>query len=115
MAMMMLFRLKDEEHHDLLEWDKAAIVVELILIAIYILGLITSGSASKIYAAELFLESGFGVAFLILVVLIGLLIPVVLELAESRLKKFAAVAAPVLILIGGFAMRWILVYAGQVV
>jgi formate-dependent nitrite reductase membrane component NrfD len=110
----MLFPVNEKEHHDLLGWDKAAIVVELILIGIYILGLITSGSATKIDAAQLLLRGDFGMAFLILVVFLGLLVPIVLEFAESRLKKFAAVTAPVLILIGGFAMRWILVYAGQV-
>ena len=114
MALMMLFSLSEEEHHDLLKWDQVAIVVELVLIGIYLLGLITSGSAVKIDAAHQLLKGDFGTAFLVLVVFLGLLIPIALELAESRLKKFAAITAPLLILIGGFALRWILVYAGQV-
>jgi protein NrfD len=43
----------------------------------------------------------------------GLLFPLLLESLESRRALPATLAAPALLLLGGFALRWIFVAAGQ--
>jgi formate-dependent nitrite reductase membrane component NrfD len=56
------------------------------------------------------------------VVLLGLVCPLALEIIEladlphrrgwTRLRPLVA-GAPVLVLLGGFSLRWVIVYAGQ--
>jgi len=50
---------------------------------------------------------------LALVVIAGCAVPFLLEVLEKPLRLHAATVAPVLVLLGGFALRWIIVAAGQ--
>ena len=43
----------------------------------------------------------------------GLLVPVLLETLESKLHYRVTAMAPLLVLAGGLALRWIFVAAGQ--
>jgi len=47
------------------------------------------------------------------VVIAGLVVPATMELLERRLHLAVTAVAPALVLAGGFALRWILVAAGQ--
>jgi formate-dependent nitrite reductase membrane component NrfD len=89
--------------------------VELALILSYVLTL-TTGAGAMQRAAALLLSGGpFAVAFWVVVVLVGLLLPVALESAElawKRTPRFAARMAPILTLIGGITLRFVVVYAG---
>ena len=56
----------------------------------------------------------YTLAFWVLFVGIGLLIPMVLELLEiSGVSKSLAMLAPVLVLVGGYALRHVVMDAGQ--
>jgi formate-dependent nitrite reductase membrane component NrfD len=55
----------------------------------------------------------FTAPFWSLVVIAGLVVPSVMEFLERRLHLRATFVAPSLVLAGGFALRWILVAAGQ--
>jgi len=48
-----------------------------------------------------------------LVVIAGLLVPLLLESLEARRQLRHTAIAPVLLLVGGLSLRWILVLAGQ--
>ncbi|MFZ4579923.1 MAG: NrfD/PsrC family molybdoenzyme membrane anchor subunit [Myxococcota bacterium] len=111
-ALMMLMRLGHDEHAALRRWDMVAIGVELALLLLYLLGLSTSGATSR-GAAELFLGGRFTGAFWALVVLAGLLVPFALETVEGVRRLRPTVIAPVLLLVGGLSLRWLLVLAGQ--
>jgi len=111
-ALMMLFPLKETEHHLLRRWDLGAIGLELALLVLFFLGLAT-GSAGSQEAASLFLGGRFTSAFWALVVLAGLVVPFAIELAESRLRLRPTLVAPALLLVGGLSLRFILVLAGQ--
>jgi formate-dependent nitrite reductase membrane component NrfD len=65
-------------------------------------------------AAELLLGGRFTAPFWTLVVIGGLLVPALLETLESKLHYRVTAMAPLLVLAGGFALRWIFVAAGQV-
>ncbi len=112
-AFMMLFPVGEDDHHTLRRWDVAAIVTELILVFLYLLSLGASGGARGAAAVHLFLGGRFTAAFWTLVVAVGLLTPLALEVVESRKHYRPTLAAPVLILVGGLALRWIFVLAGQ--
>ncbi len=111
-AFMLLYRLKDEERHMLSRVDMGLILVELGLIGIWLLGMASGGAAAR-EAAALFFGGPYTAAFWTLVIALGLLAPFVAELIEVRHKVVPGRVTAVLVLVGGFALRWIIVYAGQ--
>jgi formate-dependent nitrite reductase membrane component NrfD len=111
-ALLLLFRVSDEERHLIGTWDRLAIALELAILALFLAGLRTSG-AGAMAAAGLLLGGGFTAPFWALVVIGGLAVPLLLATLEARLRLRATLAAPLLVLAGGLALRWILVAAGQ--
>lgn len=111
-AFLLLWKLDSRDRALLVRWDALAIVAELALIGLMLLGWASSGGAGR-FAARLFLGGPYTAVFWSLVVIAGLLVPLAMEAIESRLRlKFVAIV-PVLILSGGLALRWILLSAGQ--
>jgi formate-dependent nitrite reductase membrane component NrfD len=111
-AYMLLFRLDDSERVAFSRLDMGFIAAELALIAVWLVGLLSSGGAHR--AAGLALLGGpWTTAFWALVVGMGLLVPLAAEWMEHRGGHVPGRVAAVLVLAGGFALRWILVYAGQ--
>lgn len=97
----------------LVRWDQVFIAVEAALIALFLVDLST-GSASHAGAASLLLGGRFAWAFWGVVVAAGLLVPFAWQaLALSRRVPHSALPA-ILVLVGGFTLRWVLVNAGQV-
>jgi len=111
-ALMMLFDLRDDERRFLRTADIAAIVVEIGLLGAYLLGLTTGGAGGR-EAAGMFLGGPYTATFWSLVVIAGLLVPLLIETLEARRHLRHTALAPVLLLIGGLSLRWILVLAGQ--
>jgi formate-dependent nitrite reductase membrane component NrfD len=111
-ALMMLFPLADEERHYLRDLDLKAIGLELALLAVFLIGLVTGGAGGQ-EAARLFLGGDYTATFWALVVIAGLAVPFAIEAVEARRSLRPTLWAPALLLVGGFALRWILVSAGQ--
>lgn len=112
-ALMMLFPLHEDEHHTLRNWDIAAIAVEVALIVMFFVGLMTNGGFEGRSAAALFFGGTYTAAFWTLVVIAGLIVPLFIETFETKARMRATLVAPLLLLAGGFALRWIFVAAGQ--
>lgn len=113
-ALVMLFRITHEEHELVRRIDVTAIGVELILLFLYLAGLASSGERG-VAAASLFFGGAYTATFWSLVIVAGLAVPLALELFEQRLHLRPARIAPVLLLAGGLALRWIIVAAGQAI
>jgi formate-dependent nitrite reductase membrane component NrfD len=111
-AMLMLFPVAAEERRFFLRWDFLAIGVEALLLVLLFIGLLTAGAEERA-AAQLLLSGRFAAEFLSLVVVVGLAVPLLVEVLEARLHLRVTWVAPALILVGGLALRWILVAAGQ--
>lgn len=111
-ALLMLLPLSREERHFMVRWDFLAIGLEVVLLALFLAGLATSGAGGADAAALVF-GGPFTAQFWTLVVLAGLVLPVFLEVLETRFHFRSTLAAPALVLVGGFSLRWILVMAGQ--
>jgi formate-dependent nitrite reductase membrane component NrfD len=111
-ALAMLLPVHPDERAFLGRADVHAMWLELALIAFFLVGLATGGEASRA-AADLVLGGGYTAPFWALVVMAGLVVPAAMELLERRLHLATTAVAPVLVLAGGFALRWILVAAGQ--
>ena len=111
-AVLLLMPLSGPERHALMRWDTLAIVIESALLAIFLLGLATSGEPGR-NAFRLLVDGPQASAFWTLVILVGLVGPLALVSIEQRLRLPPLRVVPLLVLAGGFALRWILVAAGQ--
>jgi formate-dependent nitrite reductase membrane component NrfD len=112
-ALMMLFPLNRDEHRLLQRWDIGAIVVELAVLGMFFLALLANGGEAGHQAAKLMLGGPYTAVFWGVVVIAGLVAPLVLELIELRMHRRPVWITPVLILIAGLALRWVIVFAGQ--
>ncbi|MGD8322062.1 MAG: polysulfide reductase NrfD [Gemmatimonadota bacterium] len=111
-AYMLLYRLNDGERVLLARADMGFILLELALIGIWLVGLVSGGGAHR-DAAHVLLGGPFTTAFWVLVVAFGLVGPFLGEWMERRGGHVPGRLAAVMVLGGGLALRWILVYAGQ--
>ncbi len=112
-ALLMLLPIRDGEHSFLRRGDIFIIFIELVLLFLYISGLVTGGGESGQKAAGLILGGSYTAPFWSLVVFMGLMIPLFMEVLEGRKSLKPNLVAPSLLLLGGLALRWIMVSAGQ--
>ena len=111
-AFMLLFRLRAHEQKALVRWDLLAIVAELFFIALMLISF-AGGNATAQMAGENLLGGKWTALFWSLVVVAGLVVPLIMEVVELRRGLHLAVITPVLILVGGVALRAILLSSGQ--
>ena len=111
---MLLLPMKREEHAMIQRWDVGAILIELALLFLFLTTLMTGGGLPGREAAQLFLGGSYTALFWSLVVIVGLAIPLTLEVIEIVKHRRPTVLAPAMLLIGGLALRFIIVSAGQV-
>ena len=67
----------------------------------------------QLEAAEMFLGGDYTIHFWIFDVIVGLIIPLVLELIWLRKQNFSLKIVALLLLFGGIMMRFTMVHAGQ--
>lgn len=111
-AFMLLFGLTDRERVFLGRADMGLIAVELAILSLWIIGLATGGSPAQ-GALYMILGGPYTAAFWTLVVTLGLLAPLFGEWLELKHGAIPGKGTAILVLLGGFALRWILVFAGQ--
>jgi len=111
-AFLLLYRLADQERITLSKIDMGLIAVELLLIALWLIGLASGGAEARAAVGQFF-GGPYTAAFWTLVIALGLVAPLVAEIIEHRHKVVPGRVTAVLVLIGGFALRWIVVFAGQ--
>jgi len=111
-AIIMLLSKTHEERKLFAKVDLMVIGIELFLIIHMFMGYHASTQAQQ-DAASLFLGGDLTAAFWIFVVVLGMIIPALLEILELN-KKYIPVIIPVtLILLGSFMLRFLITYAGQ--
>ena len=64
-------------------------------------------------AVSLILGGAYTAVFWSLVILVGLVIPFVVKVVEHAAKLQPTRLAPILVLVGGLSLRWVIVLAGQ--
>lgn len=92
--------------------DVALLAIELTLLALFVLGL-ASGSASQIDAARIVVSGPYALLFWGGVIVSGILLPLALQGLELGRRIPHSLAPAVLVLLGGFALRWVMVFGGQ--
>jgi formate-dependent nitrite reductase membrane component NrfD len=97
----------------LLRADIGFIAIELVLIGLLLANLTTS-SASHAAAAGLLMSGPYAWAFWGGVVVLGLLVPMALQALELGHRLGHSIVPALLVLAGGYTLRWVMVNAGQV-
>ncbi len=111
-AVIMLLSKNHKERTIFSRIDIGIIVVELFLIVHMFMGFLASTQV-QINAAELFLGGPYTASFWIFVVILGMIIPVILELLELKKFKIPVVIPAVLVLFGSLMLRFLISFAGQ--
>ena len=101
-----------DEQAALLRADNVFLVVELVLIALILIGLLTA-SAVHAHAAALLLGGPYAAVFWVLVVGLGILLPLAIQTLMASQRIPHTVIAPLLVIGGGLALRFVIVSAGQ--
>jgi formate-dependent nitrite reductase membrane component NrfD len=111
-AMIMLLSKDHAERTLFSKIDIGIIAVEMFLIVHMFMGFLASTQV-QIDAAALFLGGPYTAAFWIFVVILGMIVPVVLEVLELYKFKVPVVIPAVLVLFGSHMMRFLIAFAGQ--
>jgi protein NrfD len=101
-----------EERAALLRSDNLFLVAELALIALFLIGLASAGAAQE-QAASLLLGGPFTAVFWVPVVGLGILLPLAIQTLMANHRIGHTLVAPMLVMAGGLAMRFVIVAAGQ--
>jgi len=112
-ATIILLAKSAEERHLFSKIDLVLIIVELGLIVHMLMGMY-AGSQVQLEAMQLLVGGEFTLMFFGFVVILGLIIPAILEGIEIMGYKVPVAVPAILILIGGLVFRFVMVEAGQI-
>lgn len=112
-AAIILFSKNHFEQHVMSKIDLALIFIELALIAHMLMGMF-AGSAVQLEALDLLVGGEFTLMFFGFVVILGLMVPAFMESIELMGYKLPVIIPALLVLIGGFIFRIVMVEAGQI-
>jgi formate-dependent nitrite reductase membrane component NrfD len=97
----------------LIRADVGLLAVELLMLGLLLVGLLTA-TASHAAAFDLLMSGRFAVAFWGVLVVLGIVVPLLLQGLELGHRIPHTVVPALLVLVGGYTLRWLMVNAGQV-
>lgn len=104
---------KDKNESRLLaKADNSFLSAELFILLLFFIGLLTSTQV-HINAAKLLLTGPFAPVFWVFVVGTGIVLPLILQTLAVKGKIQHSSIPPVLVIVGGLILRFVIVYAGQ--
>jgi len=112
-----LLMIMTKDHFERISYSKIDIllvIIELFFITHWFMGY-QAGSEIKVHTVSYFLGGEFTVTFWVNVIILGLTIPLILEVMELMKFKIPVIVPGLLIIWGGLAFRFIMVDAGQVI
>lgn len=112
-ATIILLAKSTKEKHLFGKIDLGLIIIELGLIVHMIMGM-HAGSEVQLEAMNLLIGGEFTLMFFGFVVILGLIVPGILETLEIKGYKIPVAIPAILVLIGGLIFRFVMVEAGQI-
>jgi formate-dependent nitrite reductase membrane component NrfD len=112
-AAIILLAKSAKERHLFSKIDLALIILELGLIVHMLMGMY-AGSQVQLEAMQLLVGGEFTLMFFGFVVILGLIVPAVLETIEIIGYKIPVAVPALLVLVGGLVLRFVMVEAGQI-
>jgi formate-dependent nitrite reductase membrane component NrfD len=101
-----------KERELLAKADNGFLVAELVLLGLFLIGLVSS-TRVHMEAARLFLGGPYTAVFWVFVVGFGVAVPLFIQLLAVNHRIRHTPVAPLLVLAGGLALRFVIVSAGQ--
>lgn len=92
--------------------DNGFLVAELVFIALFLIGLVSSTQA-HVTAAGLLLGGPWSALFWVGVIGLGIVLPLAIQLLAVQHRVAHTAIAPLLVIAGGLALRFVIVHAGQ--
>jgi len=92
--------------------DNSFLIIEFAVILLLLLGLLTA-SQTHIDAAHLLISGPFAAVFWVFVMGTGIIVPLIIQLLAVNHKIKHTPVAPILVIIGGIILRFVIVAAGQ--
>jgi protein NrfD len=111
-AATLLLSKEKEERKQFARIDLVLIGIELFLIIHMFMGF-NASTQVQIEAANMFLGGPYTMSFWIFVVIMGMLIPALLEIMELGKFHIPVIVPAILVIFGSLMLRFIIVYAGQ--
>jgi formate-dependent nitrite reductase membrane component NrfD len=102
-----------EERTLLAKADNGFLSAELVILLLFLIGLVSSTQV-HMEAAALLLSGPYAPAFWVFVVGLGMVIPLVVQSLAVQHRIAHTPVAPLLVVIGGLLLRFVIVNAGQV-
>lgn len=101
-----------DEREMLARLDNQFLLVELAIIALFVVGLVSAGQAHA-QAAALLLGGPYTAVFWVAVVGLGIVLPLVIQSLAVSHRIAHTPLAPLMVMLGGLALRFVIVAAGQ--
>ncbi|MFZ1519698.1 MAG: NrfD/PsrC family molybdoenzyme membrane anchor subunit [Ignavibacteriaceae bacterium] len=111
-AFVHLFAKNKYESELLAKADNGFLVIELFVFVMIFLGLLSS-ARPHIEAAHLLLSGAYAPVFWVFVIGIGIIVPLIIQLLAVNHKVSHTAIAPILVIVGGLILRFVIVSAGQ--
>lgn len=92
--------------------DNSFLTIEFGILCLFLIGHLTSTAVHQ-EAVALLLSGTYAAVFWVFVISLGILLPLILQTLELQHRIRHTLAPSVLVIFGGIALRFILVYAGQ--
>jgi len=101
-----------DERELLAKADNGFLILEMFVIALFIIGMVTS---TKVHneSALVLLSGIYAPVFWVFVVGLGIVIPLIMQLLAVNHKIKHTPIAPIMVIVGGLILRFVIVYAGQ--
>jgi formate-dependent nitrite reductase membrane component NrfD len=93
-----------------------ALIIQLVTLILFLVAVSSAGSAGISRALSVLVSGQYSVAFWLGIVVVGLLVPLALQFGGAIKKANPGMVAlvSVLVLLGGFLAKWVIIGAGQV-
>lgn len=111
-AFIHLIAKNKNERELLAKADNGFLVIELFVISLMLIGLVTSTQV-HMDAAYLLLDGPFAASFWVFVIALGIVIPLIIQLLAVNHKIQHTPIAPIMVIVGGLILRFVIVAAGQ--
>jgi formate-dependent nitrite reductase membrane component NrfD len=112
-ALVHLIARDRHESETLARADNAFLTAEMVSIVLFIVGFITSTKV-HMQAAQLLLTGDYAPVFWVFVIGMGIMIPLSIQSLAVRHKLPHMPVAPIMVIVGGLILRFVIVEAGQV-
>lgn len=93
--------------------DNGFLTLELVIIGMFLIGLVSS-TRVHLEAALLLLNGPFAPVFWVFVIGLGIVLPLIVQSMAVNNKVAHTPVAPILVVLGGLILRFVIVQAGQV-